>query len=53
MAFTLSQDGTNPDVKSKALSYDELGYMQVICHFLVALLFDGDFVFHGQVLVDE
>ncbi|KAB1199294.1 Alpha-1,3-mannosyl-glycoprotein 2-beta-N-acetylglucosaminyltransferase [Morella rubra] len=24
----VSQDGTNPDVKSKALSYDELGYMQ-------------------------
>lgn len=29
VAFTFSQDGSHPDVKSKALSYDQLTYMQV------------------------
>lgn len=27
--FTFSQDGSHPDVKSKALSYNQLTYMQV------------------------
>lgn len=29
VAFTFSQDGSHPAVKSKALSYDQLTYMQV------------------------
>jgi hypothetical protein len=29
VAFTFSQDGSHPDVKSKALSYNQLTYMQV------------------------
>ncbi|KAL9313511.1 hypothetical protein ACSQ67_018963 [Phaseolus vulgaris] len=39
----VSQDGSDPDVKSKALSYDQLSYMQVLCTNIISLMQHLDF----------